>query len=372
MLEGIMRNNHPAKNASDFQKACRRAEPGDTITLTPGTYRSSTKLQARSNVTILPGAPGWIDGGLTPTPTKDSSLRSTPPKKPTTEEKAFLIIIDCSDIVLDGLCLKNFWPNIVLIKNSRNITIRNCQMKGGTYAIFAKGKAADDPDDDSMGYLIEGNCWQQDDTADHKLWTQFDWAEAHGGEGGEGSRNYFNGAFFGAKAIRGGVIIRGNTITDAYNGIRMKAANERPTPDTLPRLNADVHIYENLFLRIRDNPIEPEYYALDWHVRHNRLIDCHTWFSFDGVGGGYWYFYGNTGGFTSRQGPSADERHTMGRVLKLSYEQLDNPGSGTNTMPTRPWYVFNNSWYLRCPLIGGNNPCGNLQINAANESNDFR
>src|SRR5262245_10715597 len=43
-------------------------------------------------------------------------------------------------------------------------------------------------------------------------------------------------------------------------------------------------------------------------------------FPFDGVAGGYWYYYGNTGVFDSRQGRFHRDHHTMGRVLKLSYE----------------------------------------------------
>jgi hypothetical protein len=61
----------------------------------------------------------------------------------------------------------------------------------------------------------------------------------------------------------------------------------------------------------------------------------------------------------------------MGRVLKLSYDLLNDPGSYSDTVPSRPWYVFNNSWYLRCPLIGGNDPHGDPQTNATDESNDF-
>jgi len=90
-------------------------------------------------------------------------------------------------------------------------------------------------------------------------------------------------------------------------------------------------------------------------VRHNRLLDCHAWFSFDGVTGGFWYFYGNTAYFRSRQGPPNTFGHTMGRVLKLSYEQRP-PDPESEGVPIFPWFVFNNSWHLRCPIIGGKNP----------------
>jgi hypothetical protein len=45
----------------------------------------------------------------------------------------------------------------------------------------------------------------------------------------------------------------------------------------------------------------------------------------------------------------------MERVLKLSYEKQP-PDPATKVTPTHPWFVFNNSWHLRCPLIGGASP----------------
>ena len=45
----------------------------------------------------------------------------------------------------------------------------------------------------------------------------------------------------------------------------------------------------------------------------------------------------------------------MGRVLKLGFEQKPhNPES--ERAPVFPWFVFNNSWHLRCPIVGGKNP----------------
>src|SRR5262249_51296602 len=152
------------------------------------------------------------------------------------------------------------------------------------------------------------------------------------------------------KRIVGNVVVRGNKIKDAYNGVRMKADKDDPST-----INANIHVYGNEFTRIRDNPIEPEVSAYNWNVRHNQLVDCHAWFSFDGVTGGFWYFYGNTSTFTSRQGPANTFGHTMGRVLKLSYESKPR-SEDSERVPCKPWYVFNNSWHLRCPVVGGANP----------------
>src|SRR5207253_10247584 len=151
--------------------------------------------------------------------------------------------------------------------------------------------------------LIEDNEWQQDDSPEHRLWSTRDLERAHVNEGSDGRFRYFNGGFFSSKGIPGKVMLRRSRIMDAFNGIRMKASASPLTVERLSTINASVYVYDNDFVRIRDNPIEPEVSAYNWHVRQNRLLDCHAWFSFDGVTGGYWYFYGTTGYSRIRQGP---------------------------------------------------------------------
>jgi hypothetical protein len=361
---------HPVETPLQFARACDLARPGDVIEVYPGRYNRATTIANKDAsaqpIVIRAAAKGPISGGQKPdaewgleAPCADS------PGKPTAKDFAFLVIDNCQNIVIDGLEIAECWPSIFTLFHSSRITIRNCRLKHGIFAVFAKGKA-DDGDLRAHHYLIENNHWQQDTSPDHKLWTLIDWAQSHGGEGSDGRYRYFNGAFFGGKGLVGDVVIRGNRISDAYNGIRLKGADTEIAIDGLPRLNANVHIHDNDFIRIRDNPIEPEAYARDWHVRHNRLLDCHSWFSVDGVAGGYWYFYGNTGWFMSRQGLPAHAHHTMGRVLKLSYDSYIEPGS-RSAVPSAPWYVFNNSWYLRCPIVGGSDP----NASWSTESPDF-
>ena len=43
----------------------------------------------------------------------------------------------------------------------------------------------------------------------------------------------------------------------------------------------------------------------------------------------------------------------MGRVLKQSYENSKDAAEGKPRVPEHPWFVFNNSWRLRCPIIHG-------------------
>src|SRR5262245_11456481 len=212
--------SYSVHSSVEFQQACDRAAVGDTIELYPGEYRTRTRLRDKVAITIRAGKKGVIDGASKPNPYAGESLpHRDAPSKPTANDFAFLQIINCRNIVVENLTLENFWPSIFFIKNSSFVVIRRCRMKHGTFAIFVKGEATIDRPDNTRGFLIEGNLWQQDDTRDHKLWSYYDWREAHGGEGSNGLLRYFNGAFFGAKSIVGDVIIRRNRIMDAYNGI---------------------------------------------------------------------------------------------------------------------------------------------------------
>lgn len=339
------------RSPAELQQACSLAQAGDEILVCGGRYDTPSVLQGRRGE---PGRPivfraaddRWISAGQSPDPYWGGALPSQDaPRKPDMSDFAFLLIDKCEHVEIDGLKIENCWPSILFVKDTSRLHIRRCVWRNGTYAIFAKGEK-------TSHLLIEDNEWQQDDSPGHDLWFKLDWRRAHGNENSDGLFRYFNGGFLAAKAIAGKVVVRRNRIRDAYNGIRMKA--EKVYSHQTPPTNADVHIFDNDFVRIRDNPIEPEVFAYNWHVRHNRLLDCHSWFSFDGVTGGFWYFYGNTGYFRSRQGAPDSEAHTMGRVLKLSYQRFPRD-LAFERVPAFPWFVFNNSWHLRCPLIGGRN-----------------
>lgn len=62
----------------------------------------------------------------------------------------------------------------------------------------------------------------------------------------------------------------------------------------------NVEIYDNDFQFNRDNPVEPEDYAANWWVFHNRIYNGHGWFSLDGVKGGPVYIFGNVGWFDDK------------------------------------------------------------------------
>jgi hypothetical protein len=338
------------RSSAQLQAACDAATAGDEIRIAGGLYDRQSLLRGRSGqpgrpIVIAAADDHWISGGKRPDPWwGDVPPSQDAPSKPGFDDFALLQFDECSHVVVDGLKVRDCWPSIIFAKDTHHLQIRNCDLRGATYAIFAKSASTSD-------LLIENNLWQQDESPNHDLWLLLDWERAHGGEGSDGAFRYFNGGFVSTKGIHGRVVIKGNRIMDAFNGIRMKAPDDPVAADS-SRTNRDIFIFDNDFVRIRDNPTEPEVSAYNWHVRHNRLVDCHAWFSFDGVTGGLWYFYGNTGYFTSRQGPPNTFGHTMGRVLKLSYQQTPRDIASERT-PVLPWFVFNNSWHLRCPIVGG-------------------
>lgn len=329
------------RNPKEFQAALDAVCQGDEIIVCGGTYGATSALRGKKGpIKIRAGDAVEISGNLTPKPDDDGDF-------------SFLQIKDCQDILIEGLRLKNFWPIVFDIKNSSFLAIRKCHIVGATKAISAKNGTSH--------LLIEDNEWVQDDSPGHDLWHKIDWREAHGDEGAGNKYKYFNGGFLWASGIRGKVVIRRNRIQDAFNGIRLKFKKDDLSIPEKAHWNSDVYIVENEFIRIRDNPVEPETRAWNWHVRNNSLVDCHSWFSFDQVSGGYFYIYSNEGRFETRQGRPWETQHTMGRILKLSYststwDRLQKKRVVvTQEVPDAPWYVFNNSWLLRCPIIGGSN-----------------
>jgi hypothetical protein len=109
------------------------------------------------------------------------------------------------------------------------------------------------------------------------IWNQVPWGVTH---------HFFwsslNGALFGSKDIAGNVKISGNHVIDAYNGFRARMnATCLADPACRTRVNVGFEITDNVFERIRDNPVEPEGHAAYWIVKHNTFVDVHAAISTD-------------------------------------------------------------------------------------------
>lgn len=293
-------------------------EPGTTAIVLPGVYKKKIEIKAvgtTENPILIKALNKDVilDGGLSPT--KDGSY--------------CVYLKNSKHIELNGFTIKNCWPVAVYLKNSSQIKISNLDVIGSRYMVRAKGKK-------SEFITIENNTWNQDPSG--KLWKEYDWSEMH-----HGRLVYYNGSILTAKGINN-VQIKGNTIRNAYNGVRLLGdANE------ITSTNANVEISNNLFENIRDNPIEPEISAYNWWIHHNRIHNAHSWISITELTGGYIYIFGNVGWNDDMYGKEGD--HNKGTVLKFEK---------SGPFPIYPVYVFNNTWVTSGDYIRPKTPTRNL------------
>ncbi|WP_310353437.1 hypothetical protein [Methylobacterium sp. BE186] len=337
-------------------------------------------------------------------------------------------------VVVEDLTFEDCWMTAIRAIGSRRIAFRRSLIIGGSYGLAARGQA-DHPSDQ---VIVEDVTWVQDASGFDRakltrdgpfrcrdgratergcpgvMWRSIPWGASH-----HGAYEHFNGALLGGTDLKGGIIFRRNTILAAFNGIRLKAAScdalpaSELSPTTCP-YNANLWIYENLFSYVRDNPVELEIWSTKVHIFGNRIHNAHAWFSFDNMGGGPVFVYGNRGWFDDipavarspsapgdapclrrpvpRNGteegfdPRLDRRFDYlkarwlpvgveqveasgrvvwmdplelacdasiaGRVIKLALSPRGAPPDTFRYATHAPIYVFNNSWYLRSPVTG--------------------
>ncbi|GJE46424.1 hypothetical protein AEGHOMDF_5628 [Methylobacterium soli] len=337
-------------------------------------------------------------------------------------------------VVIEDLTFQDCWLAAIRALGSRRITLRRSLVIGSSYGLAARGRA-DRPSDD---VTVEDVTWVQDTSGFDEtsltrggpfrcrdgrttelgcpgmMWRSIPWGVSH-----HGVYEHFNGALLGGSDLQGPIVFRRNKVLAAYNGVRLKASGceDLPASGLSPAscpFNAHVWIYENLFSYVRDNPVELETWATDAHIFRNRIHNAHAWFSFDDMGGGPIYVYGNRGWFDDMPAlawsPSAPggppclrrpvpkpapeagfdpkldrrfdylkvrwlpvgveeidatgrvdwmdpleqscEASVAGRVIKLA---LPAKGAAPDTFRYAmrgPIYVFNNSWSLRSPVTG--------------------
>ncbi len=328
----------PTATMTLSQALCMPLSPGDVIQLHPGEYWPAHMEEPGDNekgmvqsflsrrlpfdivkVQGKPEKPITIRGMGRRTVLRGGvSTRRQPTQLPVYTDFSFFRLLDCRWLVFEDLTVDACWPTFSFIQNSRYITYRKIRARDSRYLIFARGG-------ETHHLLLEKIHWTQDPT--RSVWTDLNWRDSK-----EERYHFYDGGVFGAKDIAGSVIIRRSTIQDAFNGIRMKSSKKAPSSCR----NLNVEVYGNKFRRIRDNVIEPEKYARNWYFHHNDIKNAHAWFSFDKVKGGWWFYFGNTGWFTSRPGQPQD-KNAGGKVLKIKK-------SGSESHPV---WIFNNSFYLR-------------------------
>ena len=317
-------------------------KPGDTVQLLPGTYwpvvveepcncedgmvRSFSRKHDPFDMIEkhgLPEMPITIRGmGERTLLSGDTTTRLLPDLLPRYEDYSFFRLMNCEWIVFENFTVEGCWPTFSFIQNSQYVSYKSIMARDSRYLVYARGMG-------SHHILLEDNDWVQDPT--RSMWTDLDWLDAK-----EETYCFYDGGIFGSLGIPGSVILRGNTLRDCFNGMRMKPGGDAPYSCQ----NLNVELYDNTFIRVRDNVTEPEKHAKNWYFSHNDVCNAHSWFSFDKVEGGWWFYTGNTGWFTSKPGQPHDP-NSGGKVIKLKKVKKENA----------PVWFFNNSWYLRCFVI---------------------
>lgn len=409
-----------------FRDALARSQPGDVIQLVPESPAADAAAEFRQRIVItgLEGAPNQpitvrglgartiikgksideirgtpriagLGARLNPARPRDILADLAPPLHPTArangmrlfsigdqnEVKTCFVIENARWLVFEDLTFDDCWLPALHITDSQYIALRRSLLLGSSYAMVAFSTRPGR----SHHFLVEDNLWIQDmsgygstalpecRTPSHEhdcpgaMWKSIPWGVSH-----HGSYEHFNGALFGAKDIAGDLVFRGNTIRNAYNGIRIVANGCKEGECSL-----NVEVYGNTFAYLRDNPIEMEHWAHNWWIHDNVFKNSHAWLSTDGMGGGPVLFFHNTGWFTDMparecqdtwrndqafdyrsgrpSGQPTEEaecgRSRRGTVLKLGSRE---PGdTKPYRYPTAPLYLFNNSWFLRSPVAAG-------------------
>ncbi|NBJ10939.1 hypothetical protein [Microvirga arsenatis] len=224
-------------------------------------------------------------------------------------------------LILEDLTFEDCWLSAVRAVGRRRVTLRNTLIRGSSYGLAVKGSTSNPSD----AITVEGVTWVQDTSGYAKTslagpqvcaaqaagaeprvaslgcpgrtWRTLPWGVTH-----HGVAEHYNGALLGGVDVSGNVVFRSNRVFSAYNGIRLKAkkCEELPASQLTPqtcRFNTRVQVEDNTFSYLRDNPVEMEVFSRDVVVARNRIHNAHAWFSFDDMGGGPVYIFGNTGWF---------------------------------------------------------------------------
>jgi hypothetical protein len=294
-----------------INKAIAEAAAGDTIYLLPGTYKELVSFQNKKglaeNAICLIGYSTQIENY----PVLDGGANTPLPEG----SNDWIHMENSVWIEVARIKFENGWTYPIDLDNSSYISFDNCVFRGGKRVINVKGSL-------SHHILVEKCYWDQGgdllwkiekDTAGVEAWLSMHHM----------SMGYYNGSLIDFSGTGGSIVIRKNTIVNAYNAIRFRGKKG---------FDSNIEIYDNDITNVRDNDFEPEYYTYNLHIYHNRSHNIHKTLSIDNVEGGMIYYYGNV--ITSDNDPWSVK--ICSGVWKLY---------GTTRTLSYPLYAFNNSLY---------------------------
>ncbi|HEX7692209.1 MAG TPA: hypothetical protein VF408_07455 [Sediminibacterium sp.] len=297
----------PRRALASINAAIAMGAAGDTVLLQEGVYKERIRISKTRGSFDKPlyilgqGANTLVDGGAT-VPGMDL-------------DHNWIELSNTAWIVIADISFINGWTDPIRINNASYISFQRCRFKGGRKVILATGAK-------THHVLVEDCYWDQGGmplwTIDKDIRGVDAWLSMH-----HELMGYYNGSLIDSRASGGSFVIRRNRISNAYNGIRFTSKKG---------YDANIEVYDNELNNIRDNDFEPEHYAYNLHIYHNRSHNIHKSFSVDDVAGGYIYYYGNIITMDS----SAWARQICSGWSKIY--------GGTDSM-NYPLYFFNNSFF---------------------------
>ncbi len=292
-------------------KAVNSADAGDSVFVMPGLYKKLIEVNGRNG---MPEKPIFLIG-----------YSSDPKKYPVIDGGAAAPGVDMhfdwihfensSWIEVSRLKFQNGWTFPIDVKNSSYLTFRDCNFEGGKRVINVGGAL-------SHHILVEKCYWNQ---GGEYLWrVEKDdkgveaWLSMH-----HVNMSYFNGSIIDFSGSGGSIVVRGNKIVNAFNGVRYRGQ---------PGFDTNVEIYDNEVSQVRDNDFEPEYYTYNLHIYHNRSHNIHRNLSIDNVEGGLIFYYGNV--------ITTDDDDWTRKICSGIWKIY-----GKDRVLSYPIYDFNNSYY---------------------------
>lgn len=298
--------------------AFARAQAGTQVLVLPGRYVGANRLRINKgepehpivirSMSRHPDSLAIIDGG----------------GQPELEQlNICFLLAGVHWVTIQNLRFENCWTDAINIAGSSYITLA-----GNT---FIGSRRAIQPTGGTHHVLVENNTYEQDE----RVWTTWAWDDLHHGE--HERLGHFNGALFHPSGSEGGHVMRGNVIKNVFNGFRTR-------PDHLDQ-DANIEVYDNTFINVRDNAIEPEGYVWNHHYYRNRLFNSRKSFSIHDVrGGGAVYIWGNIQWQEAipKLGPNTQNGSAQ-RISGL-WKLRNSPLADTV-------WIFNNSFYTEADVF---------------------
>ncbi len=296
---------------TSINQAIESVAAGDTISLLPGRYSELIVIRRKTGTVEMPIRISGFSEKAEEFPVIDGGAAQPSARA----SNRWITVTNSAWIEFSRIEFRNGWTLPIQIENSSYISFLSCRFFGGKRVISARG--------DSTHHLLVDHCfWDQggdflwkvrQDSSGMDAWTSMH----------HGNMSYFNGSLIDFNGTGGSVVVRFNTIVNAFNGVRFRGQKGHDT---------NVEIYGNTVSCIRDNDFEPEYYTYNLHIYHNSSHNIHRTLSVDEVEGGNIFYYGNVV-TTDTDAWSAAVCAGFWKIIaerrKLSY----------------PIYAFNNSFY---------------------------